>query len=44
MWGMRTETVSIIVGALELIKEGMDQNSPNKKTPLVPQDQGMVRV
>ena len=27
MWGMRTETVPIIVGALGLIKEGMDQNS-----------------
>ena len=27
MWGMRTETVPIIVGALGLIEEGMDQNS-----------------
>ena len=26
MWGMRTETVPIIVGALGLIREGMDQN------------------
>ena len=26
MWGMRTETVPIIVGALRLIREGMDQN------------------
>ena len=27
MWGMRTETVPVIVGALELLyREGMDQN------------------
>ena len=26
MWGMRTETVPVIVGALGLIREGMDQN------------------
>ena len=26
VWGMRTETVPIIVGALRLIREGMDQN------------------
>ena len=26
MWGMRTETVPVIVGALGLIKEGMGQN------------------
>ena len=26
MWGMRTETVSGIVRALGLIREGMDQN------------------
>ena len=26
MWGMRKETVPIIVGALRLIREGMDQN------------------
>ena len=26
MWGMRTETVPVIVGALRLIREGMDQN------------------
>ena len=25
MWGMRTETVPVIVVALELIREGMDQ-------------------
>ena len=29
MWGLRTESVPIIVGALGLIKEGMDQNSGN---------------
>ena len=26
MWGMRTETVPVIVGALGLIREGMEQN------------------
>ena len=26
VWGMRTETVPIIVGSLRLIREGMDQN------------------
>ena len=26
MWGMRTETVPVIVGALGLIREGMDRN------------------
>ena len=26
VWEMRTETVPIIVGALRLIREGMDQN------------------
>ena len=26
MWGMRTETVPVIIGALGLIREGMDQN------------------
>ena len=26
MWGMRTETVPVIVGAVGLIREGMDQN------------------
>ena len=26
MWGMRTETVPVIVGALGLIRKGMDQN------------------
>ena len=26
MWGMRTETVPVIVGALGLIRQGMDQN------------------
>ena len=26
MWGMRTETVPVIVGALGLIREGMDHN------------------
>ena len=26
MWGMRTESVPVIVGALLLIREGMDQN------------------
>ena len=26
MWGMRTETVPVIVGALGLIREGMGQN------------------
>ena len=26
MWGMRTETVLVIVGALGLLREGMDQN------------------
>ena len=26
MWGMRTKTVPVIVGALRLIREGMDQN------------------
>ena len=26
MWGMRTETTSVIVGALGLIRWGMDQN------------------
>ena len=72
MWGMRTETVPVIVGGLG-IREGMDQNlgtiseasyinklgkiillgtahilrrflSVKQKTPLVPQDQGMVPV
>ena len=28
MWGMRTETVPVIVGALDLIREAMDQNFP----------------
>ena len=26
MWGMRAETVPVIVGALGLLREGMDQN------------------
>ena len=26
MWGMRTETVLVIVGALGFLREGMDQN------------------
>ena len=26
MWGMRTETVPVIVGALGFLREGMDQN------------------
>ena len=26
MWGMRTETVPVIVGALGLLREGVDQN------------------
>ena len=29
MWGMRTETVPVIVGALELLREGMVQNLGN---------------
>ena len=61
MWGMRTETVPVIVVALGLIREGMDQklgkipaarNGTHTekvsvhqiKTPLVPQDQGLVPV